>query len=91
LFCINVFLKDLSKRVLHHNPLEYLECRDVHLSPSCGSKYLTKQHTETKPQLKNRASKDAQVLISCNTYLNDSMHIRHMHDMSIGDPFDQFV
>ena len=54
---------------------------------SCDSKYLTKQHT--KLQLKNRVSKDAQVLISCNSYSNDSMHIRHMHDMSIGDPCDR--
>ena len=54
---------------------------------SCDSKYLTTQGT--KLQLKSRASKDAQVLFSCHNYSNDSMHIRHMHDLSIGDPFDQ--
>ena len=54
---------------------------------SCDSKYLTTQGT--KLQLKSRASKDAQVLFSCHNYSNDSMYIRHMHDLSIGDPFDQ--
>ncbi|RLN36462.1 hypothetical protein C2845_PM03G25310 [Panicum miliaceum] len=54
---------------------------------SWNSKYLTKQGS--KLQLKSRASKDSQVLFSCRTYSNDSMHIRHMHDLSIGDPFDQ--
>jgi hypothetical protein len=54
---------------------------------SCDSKYLTKQGS--KLQLKIRACKDAQVLFSCHNYSNDSMHIRHMHDLSIGDPFDQ--
>jgi len=54
---------------------------------SCDSKYLTTQGT--KLQLKSRASKDAQVLFSCHSYSNDSMHIKHMHDLSTVDPFDQ--
>jgi hypothetical protein len=121
---IQVSLKGRSKRVQHHNPLDYLECLDLHLKklvlinyqgikrdvefanfflmnakvlemvelrtqrPSCDSKYLTKQHT--KLQLKNRASKDTQVLFMCISlrYSNDLIDIRHMHDMSIVDPFD---
>jgi len=56
---------------------------------SCDSKYLTKQHT--KLHLKNRASKDTQVLYTYKnyTYSNNFMHIRHMHDLNVGDPFDQ--
>ncbi|KAJ1288891.1 hypothetical protein BS78_02G123000 [Paspalum vaginatum] len=62
---------------------------------NCVSEYLAKQRR--KLQLENRASQDAKVVMSCYSfyngscysYSNDSMHIRHMHDMSIGDPFDR--
>ncbi|KAJ1288899.1 hypothetical protein BS78_02G123500, partial [Paspalum vaginatum] len=53
---------------------------------NCDSKYFSAQRK--KLQLENRASQNAQFCISCHSYSNDSMHISHMHDMSIGDPFD---
>uniref|UniRef100_A0A0A9H873 Uncharacterized protein n=1 Tax=Arundo donax TaxID=35708 RepID=A0A0A9H873_ARUDO len=53
---------------------------------NCTAEYLTKQRT--KLQLKSTASQDAQFLFSCHSYLNDSMHISHIHDLAIGDPFD---
>ncbi|KAL6856215.1 hypothetical protein ACP4OV_019017 [Aristida adscensionis] len=53
---------------------------------SWDAKYLTKQRT--KLELNNRASQDAQFAFSSG-YSEDSMHIRHIHDLSISDPFDE--
>ncbi|WVZ62719.1 hypothetical protein U9M48_012430 [Paspalum notatum var. saurae] len=119
------------KRVQHHNPLDYLECFDLHPKElvlvnyqgekgvvefakffllnarvlemvelanhrqKCVSKFLAKQRR--KLRLKNRASQDAKAVMSCyaysndlsHSYSNDTLHISHMHDMRIHDPFDR--
>jgi hypothetical protein len=53
---------------------------------SCDAEYLNKQHT--KLELNNRASQDAQIVFLCHSYRNDEVHISHIHDLSISDPFD---
>ncbi|TVU39655.1 hypothetical protein EJB05_13086, partial [Eragrostis curvula] len=54
---------------------------------SCDAEYLSKQCN--KLELKNRASQDAKFAVSCYSYNNDEMHISHIHDLSISDPFDE--
>ncbi|TVU10063.1 hypothetical protein EJB05_43570, partial [Eragrostis curvula] len=56
---------------------------------SCDAKYLNKQRAML--DLKNRASQDAQFAISIHSYHDDEMHISHIHDLSISDPFDSSV
>jgi hypothetical protein len=61
--------------------MELATCRQ-----SCDAEYLNKQHT--KLELNNRASQDAQIVFLCHSYRNDEVHISHIHDISISDPFD---
>ncbi|VAI78877.1 unnamed protein product [Triticum turgidum subsp. durum] len=51
------------------------------------SEWRAGQHR--KLQLDNRVSQGAQFNFSCDSYYGDEIHIGHIHDLTISDPFDR--
>ncbi|KAK3128993.1 hypothetical protein QOZ80_6BG0469680 [Eleusine coracana subsp. coracana] len=71
-FLVNARVLQMMELATHHQ--------------SCDAKYLTKQRTML--DLKNRASQDVKFAISIHSYRDDEVHICHIHDLSVSDPFD---
>ncbi|KAK1611714.1 hypothetical protein QYE76_035387 [Lolium multiflorum] len=70
-----------NAKVLEH--MEYATRREK----KCDSKWIADQHRNL--QLDKRASQGAQFCFKGDSYFSDDIHIGHIHDLTVADPFDR--
>ncbi|KAM0850652.1 hypothetical protein ACQ4PT_052939 [Festuca glaucescens] len=70
-----------NAKVLEH--MEYATRREK----KCDFKWIADQHRNL--QLDKRASQGAQFCFNGNSYFSDDIHIGHIHDLTVVDPFDR--
>jgi hypothetical protein len=70
--------------LLNARVLEVLECTTR--CRKCDAEWISQQRS--KVQLERRASQDVRFVMAHASYVSDHIHIRHIHDLTFDDPFD---
>uniref|UniRef100_A0ACD5UIE0 Uncharacterized protein n=1 Tax=Avena sativa TaxID=4498 RepID=A0ACD5UIE0_AVESA len=73
--------------LLNAKVLEHMEYATTRRQKKCDSKWIADQHRNL--QLDKRASQDARFCFKDDSYFGDDIHIGHIHDLTVVDPFDR--